>query len=473
MCDEVTERRSKFRGAAAIICISVLMFFFASIGVRFVTRQLLIKRWGWDNAFTQAVFADRMWMENEGIEICIDWEALYPFDDTQIGQTDAPRARSLGSKVKRIVDKVYDIEGRIEYYASDMLVGHDAIVLAARRCDDLLGAEIVDSARSIISLKNGYYVSECAEVARGDIADAADGIADFARFLAERDTPFIYVNAGGKVCPVDKKMRYKDLPREMSNENADALLAELVSRGVTTLDMREELLASGRDWYDSYYRTDCHWTTGTGVWAAGVLARRLNADFGFDIDERIFDPSSYTIDRREDFWLGSEGRQLARAKIERDSFEAYLPNFSTNLRFTCPSRGIDEIGTLPDVLMNTNTLEKIESYGDKEILFAPGAYAYGSFIRIGNDPLLSVENLMPVADSGKRVLLIRDSFCFYVIPFLSCGVGRVDAIHNQSFTGSLRRYVQETSPDVVIMMPLSHAIAPVELNTHTSALDTR
>ena len=48
--------------------------------------------------------------------------------------------------------------------------------------------------------------------------------------------------------------------------------------------IREKIREDGLDIYDMFYRTDHHWKTWSGLWAAGKIAAGLNECCGYDID---------------------------------------------------------------------------------------------------------------------------------------------------------------------------------------------
>ncbi len=62
-----------------------------------------------------------------------------------------------------------------------------------------------------------------------------------------------------------------------SNKNADLFLKRISEAGVNTIDLREYILQDGLDIRKMFYRTDHHWVTCSGLWAAGKIAEGLLA----------------------------------------------------------------------------------------------------------------------------------------------------------------------------------------------------
>jgi hypothetical protein len=50
------------------------------------------------------------------------------------------------------------------------------------------------------------------------------------------------------------------------------------------------------------------------------------------------------------------------------------------------------------------------------------------------------------------VLLIRESFAGPVITYLSLGIGELYALTPEGFTGSIESYIDEVSPDMVVIL---------------------
>jgi len=78
---------------------------------------------------------------------------------------------------------------------------------------------------------------------------------------------------------------------------------------------------------------------------------------------------------------------------------------------------------------------------------------------------------MPPSD--KKVLMIRDSFCDTMAPFLALGVRNIMLLDIRHFTGSVKAYIAENKPDVVIVMYTGVTVAPIDWSTHKDEFDFR
>lgn len=57
--------------------------------------------------------------------------------------------------------------------------------------------------------------------------------------------------------------------------------------------------------------------------------------------------------------------------------------------------------------------------------------------------------------------------------YLAFDVQYIDVIHPMAFNGSIRKYVEETRPDMVVMMYCGKNIVPIDWSTHLSQFDLR
>ena len=55
-------------------------------------------------------------------------------------------------------------------------------------------------------------------------------------------------------------------------------------------------------------------------------------------------------------------------------------------------------------------------------------------------------------EEGKKVLLLKDSFGLSTAPFLATAIRQLDVIDLRYFNGSLERYVEESRPDIIVVM---------------------
>lgn len=459
-----------------VIGLVVLML---TISFSFVLKNVVYERMGicepWmgsfigaDPEFSKALQNQSPEGESEEPAVQIDWEKQYPFTDTYAKTaTENVWYDRLQSSLKRYEEMVSLLEERVRYYCEDGLFFYDDAVVLASGLEQEAGVGF-STYGNVLQMNNGYLTYIEPKRTDEQIDEIADQAADFHAFLKDRGIPFFYANAGSKVCPYDRQLPHG--AEEYTNENGDVLLGALTERGVGTLDFREEMKADGLDWYDSYYKTDHHWKTETGLWAAEKLAERLNKEADMDFDLSMFQKENYRFDTFKNCFLGGQGREVTLANAQPEDYTRILPDFDTQISLQIPTRSIDLTGNYEQVLFDEEQLQQILSYSDEDHMNLPDAY---SCARAENDALVRIRNLNAPDNADKKILLLQDSFSWYSTSFLACDIGAVDTMCLAGFTGSVRSYIEQTKPDAVILMYCERNIQPIDWTAHASMFDLR
>lgn len=459
-------------------CFALLIFFLITIMARFLTRQILVEKLGWNNVFTKIVFwgdenmgnALSISDENEDVTVEVDWDKLYPFNNDD---SESVVASSGFPIVDKYVSLINVIETKIATYTENLLLGHMQITRVGKSYNNLIGcaAMPMNNDNKLIILNNGYMTYSEPVVEKEDIEVLADKVAYFSKYLEDNGITFIYANAASKVCKNNKQ-----LPAgvdENTNENAEALIELLEEQNVNVLDYRPLQEERYPDWYSSYYITDHHWKNTTGLWAAGELAAVLNEKAGFDFELSLFDEDNYSIETTEDYFLGGQGRSLTTAVADLEPFSEVIPKFDTDLSIQIPTRGIDIRGKYEETLFRKKFYETIANYSLED--FETEADAYSSAMW-RNDALGTVQNHITEDNEGKRILMIQDSFGWYLSTYLALGVPDIDFLNLNFFTGSLKAYIEETKPDAVVLLLCAKNIKAIdteEYNGHSHFFDFR
>lgn len=254
---------------------------------------------------------------------------------------------------------------------------------------------------------------------------------------------------------------------DFSNQNCDDFLAHLQNENVATLDLRESLHRWAREekcsYHDFFFRTDHHWKPETALRAAKVISEKLK-DYGIPVDDSHYLLDDFAVEVLPEYFLGSEGKRATLAKAKADDFSVLHPRFVTHLHFVMPELSIDETGTL-EVTYDKREVARRDYYG----LNPYGMYGYG------DRSLIILENLL-LPENDKKVLLIKDSFSDTMGPLLSLGLRNLVMLDVRAFTGSVKAYIQELKPDVVILMYTVQGQKlnkPIDWSSHMDKFDFR
>lgn len=428
-----------FRGKVMLCCLMVLVVFMSGIFLRLGTRQVLVKRLGMDNAFTQMVLFDRQELQvKEGEKkknVDINWAAKYPFYEQQAASYQLGNFLRNMSGFKISIKKLE--EEKIDKWCRDYLAFYSVLVEAGRGIDNVLAWDLMTPGMDVYRLQDGYLTYSYRKL---DMAEHIGAVAEFAQLVSQQGGRLLYVQSPGKTNPFgDRELDGLDY----ANYNTDMLLQGLQARGVDVFDLRQDMYRDmgNEGWHKAFFRTDHHWLPSTALWAAEKLAARLHADYDVDVDFGHFSEADYDVVNYENYFLGSQGKKVTLAKTTAEDIALYYPKFSTDVRLEIPSLGIDTRGDFT-IMYDMEMVKKRDFYGGNPY----AAYGYGDM------PEIKVHNFTNEHLRDKKILIIRDSMVDTVLPFLSMGLKDITLLDIRHFNGSVRRYVEDCKPDIVIVM---------------------
>lgn len=327
------------------------------------------------------------------------------------------------------------VSGSLEQYYSEELKGRYRFVegngLAKRlaflrTCNDTVRLDNGDLER----LSNHF-----------DWEDTADSLIKLSEYCRKLEIPFLCVFAPSKVCQCDTGLPL-GVPDEV-NPAANQVIERLENAEVSVLDLRRNLHEEGRSHEELFFHTDHHWNSEGAFWGYQKLTERLNADFGYEIDDTLRERENF---RQKDFpegFLGSYGKRTGKYFGGVDDISVILPDFEVSLRMEVPDRGIVREGDFSQALLDFSQITDAWYYDDSHIPYAVYTGDDYNLMRIIN------EN----AENDKKLLLLKDSFVRPVASFLSLGIRQVEAIDLRIEPKiSVKEYLNAHKPDTVVFM---------------------
>lgn len=251
-------------------------------------------------------------------------------------------------------------------------------------------------------------------------------------FLQEHDINLLYVNKPVKYVD-DREFVNEFGVMTYSNSNADKLLGRLNQAGIETLDLRENIIEQNLDAKSLFYRTDHHWKVTTGLWATNIMAHKLNASFGYHIDESIYRLDNFELMTLQNMWLGESGRKFGRTCVGLDDYTYVFPKEDVPLMF---DRGNFENNFMFFIEDLSN--DNIQKPYDADTMH----YTY-RFMGAKNESI----------EKGK-ILIVGDSYDNVVIPFLTLGIREVDFCilrYPEENQDTLKNYILKNDFDTVIV----------------------
>ncbi len=392
----------------------------------------------WSNAYT---FADELITSVRG-DVLTEWnikkakeDSDYTMDETELA---ALRAKDKnGNEIPTYFSVASD-------YLTKLPFKQKMIDINGTLAKALNMREIYKSNGGIV-LKNGYvagiypYTSTDYEIQQ---------ITELKSYLDERGIQLLYVNEPTKY--IDDHVIEKDLglPTYI-NDNTDRFLHRLEDNGISFIDLRDYMTGQNPDSFDFFYRTDHHWTTQAGKMAAEAIAEELNLDFGYSIDLSLYHPDKYTYKEYKGAWLGEQGKKLGKSFVGLDDFSLILPNYDTLFNVSYGESVVS--GDFSEVLVDQTCYLPERN---EDIYSAPSwHYSYMGLTGINGT---RVEN--SINTSGKKILVLGDSYEQITIPFLALGVSEVQCLILREYGGSLRDYIDSHEIDTVVVAYASFMI---------------
>ncbi len=307
--------------------------------------------------------------------------------------------------------------------------------------------EDVDPQYSVVKLTDGTVTFINAEPK--DVTGHGRAVVRLAQALEEREVPLLYVQAPQKLQENDDR-----LPTgvtDYGNDYADQILGVLAENNVATLDLRETLADTGRDWSSFFFRTDHHWTPEAAFTAHQTLAQVLETDYGFTIPEENTDSAAFTRTNLSDFFLGSQGKRVGSLYAGVDDIEVWTPNFDTDFTYSIPIYDMERTGPFEESLLFPERIEEKDFFnGNPYTLYAGGDY-----------PMARIYN--ELSPDRPRIMLLRDSYACVLTPFLALDCGELITVDLRYFHDDLLTYVDWLEPDLVIVMYTAGSAALDEL----------
>lgn len=288
----------------------------------------------------------------------------------------------------------------------------------------------------IIRLDNGYLVSTAK---KANIDYNIKKIKELEQVCISKGIDFVYINYPLKLD--NETVIFSKGYENYGISNGERLLNELKSTGVLILDMRELLTEKYHNIYSAFYKTDHHWTTMAALFGTQKIVEYLNSTLHYSLNEGAIDDSQLDFTHFKDAWLGESGRAVSRSYCGLDDFTLIKPKYKVHME--CLSLE-DELIAKGDfsLLVNEDVYNNVRDYyGSKSWHYS--YLPYGSNNRI----IRNVDNT-----SGKKILLIKDSFSVVVAPFLALSCSEIalwDMREEHEY--GLYEYIEKSDFDAVIV----------------------
>jgi hypothetical protein len=458
--DKETTKLERILGG---ICIGLIIFLAFTIAVRFLTKNILMEHFGMDNAFTSLVWFDTDYVASvdqneEDSADSINWAKQYPFDDSK-SNLNVVQTEELSNDTNiSISDMVEEAEEKIDSYTTDLLIFYSKILEGSYAYEKYIGWNFASFGEynGVVQLSDGYLTGY---VSKKDISQDYQALSELNDYCQDEGIDFLYIQAPYKISEYDDTDVSGTV--DFSNQNANELLAQLDDAGIDYYDIRETIHENNLYNHELFYKTDHHWTTTTGLWVAQNILEYCNENYGWNANLSLLDAEQFEYVTYKDWFLGSQGKKVTLSRCQPDDFTLLYPQYDTNFHYYVPSKGIDTFGDY-SVVYDMSQIAECDYYNKNP---------YGG-CNYGDQPLIQIENQLAVDE--HKILIIKDSFSDCMISCLALAEENVDSIDLRHFTGSLKAYIEESNPDIVIVMYNASAVGgDIDYSTNTDKFDFR
>jgi len=353
---------------------------------------------------------------------------LYPFtNQTENSEQSVKNTKNNLKIFLNYWDIMHHITTVIESYttkANPLLSVTQSVVY---KIDGLTQNEVFANGNNpFVKISNGYFAYI---FPYSHSQDSWDSILDFSSWLKSKDIQFMTVLPASKS---DDSITVfpKGVPHGYSQMEKEYLDFHKIN-GLEYLQAKEVLLSNNDDFYSWFYKTDHHWNVHSGLLVASAIAEKLAKDFELPADVDVLNKDNFKLVSYPCSFLGSMGKKVGSSV--KEDMEVYYPIGDTCFHIQIPSKGIDREGKLENTLIVQSSLLDDTSYS---------AFLYG------NQPLIRIEN--NYCNNGIRVLVLKKSNANIVCPYLACAVQYLDMIDPRLFDGSIRTFIEQTKPDIVL-----------------------
>ena len=345
--------------------------------------------------------------------------------------------RVLGAFPKLTVSSISDgsFMRDFETYLTDQFPFRDSIISVKTFTDRILGK---NEENGVYIGKEGFLFESQTPFDESKTQNVAKAVRKFANKHKNFETTFVLAPNSGYIYS-EYLPKYLEMPSQ--KEQIETLRKQLNSPQIYWPDV-SEIFEKNADKTQLYYKTDHHWTTR----GAYLVFRDLCLKWGFEREKEF-------VDKKYDFYEVST------------TFEGTLASTS----------GVHDTTDKIEICVPKNSegtfVAHFESSGDKtaSLFFGDklqGKNHYEVFLGGNYDKVI----ISTVAQSGKSLLLIKDSYANCMIPMLTPYFSKIVVIDPRYLTDSLDSIIKEN--DFSHMLYLYNANTLFEDNSLISCLES-
>ena len=287
-------------------------------------------------------------------------------------------------------------------YISDQFPLRNFFVSAKSELDMLCGRK---ESNGVFVGNDNYYIEKFTESGGNDLKDKLKAVNAFKE--NNRSIKMYCL-----VAPTSTEI-YKDkLPKYADAGDESAYINKIktgLSKNIKFIDIRESMKKNKNKYI--YYKTDHHWTT-KGAYLA-------YCDYCSKVGLKAEDEKDFEIKTVTDDFYGTLYSKALCGKAVPDSIKLYIPKKNDKV-----------VVTYNDEKKKTATMYKSDALNQKN--------KYEVFTG-GNHSLINIKTL---SESGKKLLVIKDSYANSFIPFLTSHYSSIDVVDLRYYMDDIQSLIK-------------------------------
>ncbi len=269
--------------------------------------------------------------------------------------------------------------------------------------------------------KDGYLLQKPDKLNRELLAKNIATVNEFAENVPAQ---VYFLPAPASVQILDDRLPPSAVPRQTLDELC--LLREQLASGIHFIDTCDALAAHKQEYI--YYKTDHHWTSQGAYYAY----REAGSVMGF----QPLNPKDYSVEQVCDNFYGTLYSKSGHRFVQPDAIQIYKPKEE----LPCRIEYVHENRTTGSFYAREHLQKK-----DKYAVFLDG-----------NHPLIriKVQN-----DTGRKLLVIKDSYANTFVPFLTNHFAEIHLIDLRHFNSPLLPYIEQYGLNEILFLYSSISFA--------------
>lgn len=297
--------------------------------------------------------------------------------------------------------------------------------------------EIIRNNQQVVRRRDGWLSIPQADC---DTLSQQHGLLELSDFCKKRNVNFLYCNYPAQAGN-DQKLLEQGI-YSFCDRRADRLLEFLQEKGIEYIDFRDELKVSGLTDEEIFYKTDHHWTTEAGFFAARRILEKCNKDMGYTFACDLLEEDKFVYTKYKNCWIGEIGKYVSRTWAEvLDDFVLIEPKYKTRLTLTIPDyAAYNRNGDFSDLINKDIYKKEGDIYNSRSwhysYLFSNWGYG-------------EIDNML--IENGDHILLVYDSFSLVVAPFMALASDKVILWDMRENTDSIYEYIDHNDVNIVVV----------------------